>query len=248
VQANDPVRFSLIIPAHNEEELLPRLLETVEIARRRYHRGPEAVEVIVADNASTDGTAEVARDRECAVAPVTKRRIAAARNGGARIARGSVLCFVDADQRIHAETFNAIDDVLDSGRVIAGATGVRLERWSLGIAVTYAVLIPWVIALRMDTGVTFCTATDFHAIGGYNEARFFGEDVEFLWTLKRLGWRRGQRLARVTSAKAISSTRKFDRHGEWHYFTMLFRMLPAMFRSPEFFSETVRRYWYDDDH
>jgi glycosyltransferase involved in cell wall biosynthesis len=244
---NDAVRFSLIIPAHNEEALLPRLLDTVDVARSRYRLGAGAVEVIVADNASTDATSEIARDRGCEVVPVAKRRIAAARNGGARIARGPVLSFVDADQQIHPETFNAIDDELGSGRIIAGATGVTLDRWSLGIALTYAVLIPWVIALRMDTGVVFCAARDFDAIGGYNEERYFGEDVEFLWTLKRLGRQRGQRLARVTKVKAVSSTRKFDRHGDWHYFTMLFGMLPAMFRSPALTNEIVQRYWYEDD-
>ena len=104
-----------------------------------------------------------------------------------------------------------------------------------------------VIALRMDTGVVFCAARDFDVIGGYNEERYFGEDVEFLWSLKRLGRQRGQRLARVTQVKAVSSTRKFDRHGDWHYFTMLFRLLPMMLRSPEASTDVIQRYWYGDD-
>ncbi len=51
------VTFSLVIPARNEEAYLPRLLETVQEARSRYVRAGKAVEVIVADNASTDSTA-----------------------------------------------------------------------------------------------------------------------------------------------------------------------------------------------
>ncbi len=43
------------------------------------------------------------------------------------------MCFVDADTRIHGETFRAIDDALAGGRVVGGATGVRLERWSPGM-------------------------------------------------------------------------------------------------------------------
>jgi hypothetical protein len=57
-------RYSLIIPAYNEERLLPRLLDSLDIARASYgDRG--AVEVIVADNGSTDRTAEIAADRGC---------------------------------------------------------------------------------------------------------------------------------------------------------------------------------------
>ena len=48
-------RFSLVIPAWNEEALLPRLLDTVDVARARFRRGADAVEVIVADNASPTG-------------------------------------------------------------------------------------------------------------------------------------------------------------------------------------------------
>jgi glycosyltransferase involved in cell wall biosynthesis len=75
--------ISLVIPAYNEAELLPRLLGTVERARSRYRSGSSAVEVIVADNASTDGTGELARSRGCRVVRVEKRCIGAARNGGA---------------------------------------------------------------------------------------------------------------------------------------------------------------------
>jgi glycosyltransferase involved in cell wall biosynthesis len=73
-------RFSLIVPAHEEERYLPRLLDSVDRARAAYRGGPEAVEVVVADNASTDRTAEIARARGCRVARVEKRAIAAARS------------------------------------------------------------------------------------------------------------------------------------------------------------------------
>ena len=69
-------RFSLVIPAYNEEHYLPRLLDSVEVARNRYSRGPGAVEVIVADNCSTDGTADLAMARGCHVVSVEPRVIA----------------------------------------------------------------------------------------------------------------------------------------------------------------------------
>lgn len=75
-------KISLVIPAFNEEEHLPRLLDSVDRARQVYHRGADEVEVVVADNASTDRTAKIARARGCRVVHLEKRVIAAARNGG----------------------------------------------------------------------------------------------------------------------------------------------------------------------
>jgi len=240
-------RFSLVVPAWNEAALLPRLLDTVDVARARFRRGPDAVEVIVADNASTDRTAALARDHGCTVVRVEKRSIAAARNGGARAARGEVVAFVDADMRIHPDTWNAIDDAIATGRYVGGATGVRPERWSPGILVTWLLLIPWVVLLRMDTGVVFVRREDFERVGGYEERRAFGEDVALLVALKRLGRSRGQTLARVTSAKALVSMRKFDRHGDWHYFPLFAHLGVLMLRRPDASTKLVRRYWYEDE-
>lgn len=239
--------ISLIIPAHNEAKLLPRLLDTVDAARRRFAGGADAIEIIVADNASTDGTGGLASSRGCKVAHVSERRIACARNGGARIARGRILCFVDADMRIHPETFNAVQGAMARKDIVAGATGVRLERWSPGIAATYAAFMPFVFLSGMDTGVVFCRREDFGAIGGYDERRELAEDVAFLWALRKLGRQRGQRLLRATQAKAIVSMRKFDQHGDWHYFTQILpHCLPSLF-NPARQAEFASRYWYGND-
>lgn len=239
-------RFTLIIPAYNEETWLPGLLDTVEEAQARYFGGPEDVEVLVADNASTDGTQQVARRRGCRLVHVEKRVIAAVRNGGAREAWGRVFAFVDADTRIHPDTFNAIDKALATGSVVAGATGVRLDRMSLGIATAYVILVPMVWATGMDTGVVFCSREAFEGVGGYNEQRLFAEDVQFLLDLRRWGRARGQSLARITSAKAVASTRKFDKHGDWHYLWMMFRALHGLLFSPHSMDKFAWTYWYDD--
>jgi glycosyltransferase involved in cell wall biosynthesis len=240
------MRLSLIVPAHNESVLLPRLLDSVDEARRRFPRGAEAVEVIVADNASTDRTAEIAAARGCRVVRVEKRAIASARNGGATIARGEILAFTDADGRIHPSTFNAIDEAVFSGRCVAGATGATLERWSTGIALAYAFMLPMVWLTGMDTGVVFCRRADFEAIDGYDEELRYAEDVDLLWKLRRLGRSDGRRLVRLRGVKAIASTRKFDTWGDWHYLRhmpgLAWRML---FRRSQM-TEFAERYWYGD--
>lgn len=239
-------RFSLIIPAHNEESYLPRLLGTVDLARKEYWRGVDAIEVVVADNVSTDCTSEIARSRGCRVVSVDKRVIAAARNGGAKVARGEMLAFLDADSQMHPQTFNAIERAMVSGKFIGGATGVKLERMSIGIALTYMGMVPMVWVTGMDTGVVFCRREDFEIVGGYNEDRLFAEDVQFLWDLKRWGRERGQRLTRVTSVKAIASTRKFDRFGDWHYLTGLTRGLYFLLFARQAGLAFAKHYWYED--
>ncbi|MGD2187086.1 MAG: glycosyltransferase [Desulfobacterales bacterium] len=239
-------QFSLIIPAYNEEAYLPALLDSVNTARARYANGPDAIEVVVADNASTDATADLARSRGCRVVREERRIIAAVRNTGARNARGHVFVFVDADNIMHPDTFNAIDKSLATGKFIAGATGVKMQRMSLGIAVTYALMVPLVWLTRMDTGVVFCRRKDFEAIGGYNEDRLFAEDVQLLWDLMRLGRKQGRKLSRITSVRAIFSTRKFDKYGDWHYMWMPWRLLLGLLFSRSSLNNFARRYWYPD--
>ncbi len=234
-----------MIPAYNEERFLPRLLESVAAAAGRYSRGPGAVETIVADNASTDRTAEIARERGCRVVPVAKRSIAAARNAGAAAARGAILGVVDADMSIHPGTFDAIDQALAKERVVGGATGVTLERWSAGLAVTYALFLPMVWLTKFDSGVVFCRRRDFEATGGYDEGLRVAEDVVFLLALWRLGRRRGQRLTRLRRVKAVASTRKFDEHGDWHYFTTMPRFVLGLALKRASARREIERYWYE---
>lgn len=238
--------ISLVVPAYNEARLLPRLLDTIDAARDRFAGGRDHIEVIVADNESTDDTAAIARARGCVVAPVSKRMIAAARNGGAARATAPILCFVDADMQIHAETFNAIARAMDDPRFVGGATGCTMERWSVGIALTYAMILPLVWLTNMDTGVVFMRRSDFLETGGYPEGRHYAEDVAFLWKLIRLGRSRGQRMTRLRAFKSIASTRKFDRYGDWHYLWMMpplaiGTLLPRRGDHP-----TARKYWYND--
>ena len=234
-------RYSMVVPAYNEERLLPRLLDSIDVARAVY-AGTGKVEVIVADNNSTDRTAKIAASRGCRVVGVAKRVIAAARNGGARVARGEILAFIDADSQVHPRTFVEIDFALATGSVVGGATGVTLERWSAGIAVTYAIMVPMVFVTGMDTGVVFCCRRDFEAVGGYDEGMLVAEDVAFLQALRRLGKARGQRLARVTSAKAVASTRKFDDFGDWHVFPLLATGLWHLLNRDV--TRFADRYWY----
>lgn len=233
-------RFSAIVPAYNEAGYLPRLLDSIEAARDRFGSS-DAVEVVVANNGSTDGTAAIATARGCRVVEVEKRAIAAARNGGANEVSGDILCFIDADTRIPPDTFTEIDARMVTGRYVGGAIGWRLERMSPGLRCTELMVRLLTGLARVNGGVVFCRADVFREIGGYNEDKRYAEDVEFFRAMRQAGKRRGLETVWKTSTPAIVSTRKFDTHGDWH---MLYMWL-WIFRNRSL-AKTVDNYWYQD--
>jgi glycosyltransferase involved in cell wall biosynthesis len=238
--------ISLVIPCYNEAAFLPRLLTTVDAARRAFAGGPDEIEVIVSDNASTDDTAAIAAARGCRVVSTSVRRIGAVRNAGAAAARGAILAFIDADSQVHLDTFNVIAALMRRPGIIGGSTGATMERWSPGIVATYAMFIPFVWLTNLDIGVVFCRREDFEAVGGYDASMKFAEDVKFLLALRRLGRSQRSRLVRARAAKVIASTRKFDRFGDWHYLALIVKgpwYLVSGRRRAEFADE----YWYRPD-
>src|SRR5438046_1201661 len=97
--------LSFIVPAHNEELLLGSSLAAIHAAARE---AGAQYEVIVVDDASTDGTAQIAESRGARVIPVNYRQIAATRNAGARAAGGEIFVFVDADTLVCTEVIREV--------------------------------------------------------------------------------------------------------------------------------------------
>lgn len=90
--SHSPPALSVIVPARNAETTLSRVLS----AWKRPGMGDH--EIIVVDDASTDGTADVAaRYADRVIKLAGRRGPAAARNAGARASRGDIFLFADAD-------------------------------------------------------------------------------------------------------------------------------------------------------
>lgn len=85
------MRISVVIPAHNEETLLPGAVQAV------LQQTLPPFEVIVVDNASTDRTREVAEALGVRVVYCARKGVAYARQAGLLAARGEWVAMTDAD-------------------------------------------------------------------------------------------------------------------------------------------------------
>ena len=175
--------ISFIVPAHDEEAGIGRTLQAIHDSARVVG---QPYEIIVVDDASTDGTAEIARQHRTTVVPVNHRQIAATRNSGARAAHGEHLFFVDADTTINPRTVASALRYMDRGAVGGGAPTLFD-----GAPLLYPLSLLMGIGAKLIgfTGGAFmyCTREAFHAIGGFDERFYCAEEGAFALALKRQG-------------------------------------------------------------
>jgi glycosyltransferase involved in cell wall biosynthesis len=177
--------ISFIIPAHNEELLLGQTLRAVNDAAGALG---ERFEVIVADDASTDRTAVIAREHGARVVSGGQRQIAATRNAGARAACGEMLLFVDADTTVNQVAIRAAIGAMLTGAV-GGGCAFRFD----GDVPLYGRLMqviaaPLYRALGLASGCfLFCTREAYLAVGGFNEGLFAAEEAAMSRALRRQG-------------------------------------------------------------
>jgi glycosyltransferase involved in cell wall biosynthesis len=148
----------------------------------------EEHEIIVVDDASDDGTAEIAREGGAQVVSIKRRQIAASRNAGARIARGDILFFVDADTRINSKHVSGAIAALEAGYA-AGSARVEahgpIPLWGRVFLRLFCALY---FSVNLGAGAfLFATRKSFEAVGGFDETLFVGEEVYFSLAMKKLG-------------------------------------------------------------
>ncbi|NBX35408.1 glycosyltransferase, partial [bacterium] len=121
------MRISVVIPAFNEEKLLPATLAAVRAAAGAFAARGWEWECVVCDNNSTDRTAALARAAGATVVFEPVNQIGRARDAGARIATGEWLVFIDADSTPSRELFADIAERVAGGRHLGGGSTVELE-------------------------------------------------------------------------------------------------------------------------
>lgn len=88
--------LTFVFPCLNEEKTLEHCIRAVR-ASLDSAGGDLSYEIVVADNGSTDRSAEIARAEGARVVPVTRRGYGAALRGGIEAAQGRYAMFADAD-------------------------------------------------------------------------------------------------------------------------------------------------------
>lgn len=173
---------ALLMPALNEEEALPSIFETV----------PDMVDrVVVADNGSTDRTAEVARAGGAEVVHEARRGYGAACLAGIRHLEQSgpppeVLVFMDADGSDDPADVGRLVEPIASGRAelvlgvrrgVGGDVGTILPHARLGNRVVLGLT-------RVLFGRSFRDLPPFRAIGFDALRRLDMDDRDWGWTLQ----------------------------------------------------------------
>ncbi len=128
--AAQPVpQVSVLIPCWNAAASIGRALDSVLVERRL------ALECVVVDDGSTDGTADVVREiaerdpRVVLVVSPANEGVSAARNRGLGVVRGTWLTFLDADDRLLPGGLAAMAEAAVATDVLA-VVGQRI--WSDG--------------------------------------------------------------------------------------------------------------------
>lgn len=195
--------LSLILPAHNEAERLPA---TIEAIHRYLETSPlgDASEVLVVDNASTDGTGDVvsrlgARFPQLRLVRTEGRGKGLAVQAGMLAARGQVRLFGDADLswpvaeigRFHAMVADGNVPVVIGSRQGSGArrVGEPFYRHLMGRVFNHLVQLLAVPGVE-DTqcGFKAFRSDAAEAIFPRLTIRGFGFDVEALYLARSLGY------------------------------------------------------------
>jgi len=229
---------SFIVPAHNEEACLVDTLPAIHEAARAVG---QPYEIIVVDDASTDATAEIARQHEARVVAVNHRQIAATRNSGGRAASGERFFFIDADTIVNSRAVASALRRMDKGAVGGGAP-VAVD----GLVPLYIRLISFLsVPVAKLAGFTggafmFCTRDAFYASGGFSERVYWAEEGLFALALKREG------RFTVLWQRVLTSGRRFRKVSGLQ---MLLGSVRILFSPLKMFTQrsSVEKIWYDSN-
>jgi glycosyltransferase involved in cell wall biosynthesis len=184
-------------------------------------------ELIIADNGSTDGSIELASSRldefpAGRVLDASARRGAShARNAGARAATGELLVFCDADDVVSPGWLAAMTEAAGDADVVAGPFDV--ERLNDTLRRSWHDTPPKHRPLRGHRFLEFASGGNcavwqdvFESLGGYDEERPTGEDVDLSWRAQLAGYRLGFAAEGVVYLRLKSGLRDIARqHFHW---------------------------------
>ena len=178
-----PTRISVVIPAYNATRFLEQCLASVRAQRALVS------EMIVVDDCSADGTADLARSLGATVLSTGRNAgPSAARNIGWRAASGELIAFLDADDYWAPDHCEVLADLLDrfpdvelafsQTRTFGGSSGVTRPVLPDGVPTAVAVALSRANLLTQSAAMVRRRA--LQAVGGYDERFRYSEDYD-LW-------------------------------------------------------------------
>lgn len=186
--------FSIVICSYNGSRTIA---ETLESLTRLHYR---EFEVIVVDDGSTDGTAEIARSFAAKVITTPNRGLSSARNTGMAAAQGEVIVYLDDDAYpdAHWLSYLAAMFLLTSHGAIGGP---NLPTPDAGLVADAVAASPGgaVHVLYSDREAEHIPGCNFavrksalEAVGGFDPRfRVAGDDVDICWRLRERGFTLG---------------------------------------------------------
>jgi glycosyltransferase involved in cell wall biosynthesis len=197
--------ISIIIPTLNEERYLPKLLESI-----RNQNFDGKYEIIIADANSLDKTREIAESFGCKV--VKGGLPAKGRNEGARVARGEIFLFIDADVILPKDFLkNTLEEFLKRNLDCGGFLAYPQNKKIIYKAI-FTVYNLWAKATEkiFPSGwMAILTKRDLHyKIKGFDEEVKIGEDHWYLKNASKFG-----RFGIIRSTRIFGSTRRFENDG-----------------------------------
>ncbi len=193
--------LSVVIPAWNAAGHIRPCLDALAAQRAE----PESYEVVVVDDCSPDDTGAVAEALGARVVRhKTNAGAAAARNTGARAARGEVLLFLDSDVIPDADLVAGCLDLFGFGRSVATPPAVATGRYAPEPAndtpfARYKALWTWHcwqqtgaktgLSGHIQGALSAIRRDVFNELGGFDESYVGGsvEDYEFSLRLRQRG-------------------------------------------------------------
>lgn len=184
----EPV-VSVVIPARNEETFIAAALESV--ATQTWP--PSKVEAIVVVNGTDDHTLAVARDATERLDGLAVRLVddptpgvSRAKNVGARLARGEVLVFLDADSRMAPDLIERIVTASHDGAPAGSVAIVADGRDPIDRG--FFALMEWgknLFGIRAN--MLYCSRDLFEDVGGFDERLQQAEDLDLLQRIQHRG-------------------------------------------------------------
>lgn len=183
------MNVSVVIPAYNEEKLLPRTLETL----KHQTRLPD--EVIVVDASSTDRTAELAKNLGATVISVPKYTIGYSRQTGVEHATGDIVLETDADTELPKDWVERIVKHLEDKKYLGYFGGFRIKDGPLWYRFYINVIQPISNTITYAlTRIPFATGQNMGfwreemlAAGGFPKDYKLAEDIEIARRIQRKG-------------------------------------------------------------